>query len=353
MVAVHGRIDSAARARRKCTGEPYQYARAQIAASPQRPLPQAHEAQAFLESQVMQHLASGGAWWTHPTGLGSVRISPSGLLIHLDRHNILADGTTFDMDSYALSKLLPYAVGDQIYGVIALRARAADNRDLALTLAGQPGRVVLRAQAGTNWRRLLAELRSDVADPDTHPLWREAAITRHEQSDLAAHPLLRGAERKISWLGSALLRRIALFENHSSAYSTHSWITGHEWIFELDTANDVQLDHDSFLAWLTDPVWGLPVEISDKFCDCRSAALQGRRTYQCTYYLAHRAGLYGVMQIRFRSVSVTDQYRQELRQQFAAMRADPAWLERVLPPCQRERPDPENGRGLEALGSAR
>src|SRR5262249_27037340 len=121
---------------------------------------------------------------------------------------------------------------------------------------------------------------------------------------------------------------------------------------ELDTANDLALYHDAFLARLTDPAWGIPLEISDAFCDCRSAAFQRRASYQCTYYLADRQGRFGLMQIRFRSVSVAANYRRELRQRFIAMGSDSAWLERILPSRPDEAQRRETNRA-EALGGTR
>ena len=319
------------RARRGYTNEPYQYVQAEAAAGRLR-LVQADESQALLESQVMQHLARGGEWWAHPTGIASVRISPSQLLIHLDSHTISSGDTSYQMAAYALDQLLPYAEdGLQVHNAIGLRAKAANNLDLVLTYAGRTARVVLRATKGTNWGQLLAKRKNEMLKAGVLPLWTEPTLTPDERGDLANHPLVRSAEHRIAWLGSGLLRRIALFENHSSAYSTRSWMTGDEWVFELDTAKDVPLRHDGLLDRLTDPVWGLPVKITSHHCSCRAAAQQQRTDidYECIYRLAHRQNRRGILQIRFRSVSVHD--RQNLRRRLADMGADPAWLGQVLP----------------------
>jgi len=74
-------------------------------------------------------------------------------------------------------------------------------------------------------------------------------------------------DRELAWLGSGLLRRIALFHSKASAaYSVRSWISDHEWKFELSMRRDVPFDHHRFVERLIDPAWGLPAAVSHSHC---------------------------------------------------------------------------------------
>ena len=323
-----------ARICREFTGEPYQYLRGLSADARPGLLPDADEDQAIVEAQVMEHLGGGSQWWAHPLGFASLRISTAfGIVINLDHFTVLSNDRFYDMARFALDRLLPYAeVGLQVNGAIGLRVDRVAGRDLVLRSVVGTGRVILRGVAGTNWSQLLKERWEDFAsDPAFVPLWGEPVLTAHEQDHIDQYALTWRADQRLAWIGSALLRRVRLFETHSLAYSTRSWITGDEWIFELDTANDVTLKHDLLLDRLTEKPWGLAVEISSSsHCDCASAAEQRRRPH-CTFYLGNDQGLEGTIQLRFRSVSVSSADRQDERQTLVRVGADARWLDRVLP----------------------
>ncbi|WP_431042637.1 hypothetical protein ACQUSR_12420 [Streptomyces sp. P1-3] len=234
------------------------------------------------------------------------------------------------MADYALAHLLPSAEpGVQVDGVMRLRVIGVRNVDLHLKLVNSDSRLVLRGAPGTRWRPLLAQRRRDLEEGGFVPLWDEAEPSTYELEDEREFASLVQTDRDLAWLGSGLLRRIAIFQNFSTAYSTRSWITGDEWIFELDTHRDVSLAHDAFLDRLMDDVWGLPLRITRRHCDC---SLQGTawRGYQCTYYLEHqRPDVPGVMQIRFRWGDPV--YGDDARQRLEDLNADRDWLDRVLP----------------------
>ncbi|MFJ8675154.1 hypothetical protein [Streptomyces sp. NPDC093589] len=234
------------------------------------------------------------------------------------------------MSEYALAHLLPSAEpGVQVGGVMRLRVAGVRDLDLHLKLVNTESSLVLRGTRGTRWRDLLAERRRDLEEGGLVPLWDEPGPSSHELDDEREFASLVQRSRDLAWLGSGLLRRIAMFQHASTAYSTRSWITGNEWIFELDTHRDVPLAHDAFLKCLMDDVWGLPLKITHQFCDC---SLQGtaRRGYQCTYYLEHRhPEVPGIMQIRFRWGDPA--HGDDMRERFEELNADREWLNRVLP----------------------
>ncbi|MFF4346341.1 hypothetical protein [Streptomyces sp. NPDC001530] len=265
-------------------------------------------------------------------GIASVRLSPrKPTVIYLDSHVGLSQGKNYPMTWHALDRLLPYAEpGVQVNGVIGLRISAIRGNDLHLTLAETESHLIIRGIAEPGWGDYLDDRWESLAKEGYPPLWRSPTLTDHERQDEQSHTSVRGTEKDIAWLGSGLLRRIALFHTSSSAYSTRSWITGDEWIFELDTRYEVRLDHDTLLSRLTDPVWGLPLRISEYHCTCDDLPLESDRYMrQCTYELAHSADLPCGLQLRFRWGRAA--YGDEAREQLERLGADPNWLEQVIP----------------------
>ncbi|MFH8615083.1 hypothetical protein ACH4E8_08395 [Streptomyces sp. NPDC017979] len=233
------------------------------------------------------------------------------------------------MADYALAHLLPSAEpGVQVGGVMRLRVAAVRNTELHLNLVDTDSRLVLRGSPGTRWRSLLVRRRRDLEERGYVPLWDETEPSPHELEDEREFASLVQVDRDLAWLGSKLLRRIAIFQNFSSAYSTRSWIAGSRWIFELDTHRDVPLAHDAFLDRLVDATWGLPLRTTRSHCECTMQ--WARRGYQCTFHLKHeRSEVPGTLQIRFRWGDPV--YGDDARQRLEDLNADRDWLDRVLP----------------------
>lgn len=328
-----GRLANYIRKRCLYTGESFRYLKGSLKAiDNERPIPVATGDQALLESQVMAHLARGSEWWAHPVGISKVRITPRGdVVVHLDGHTELSGGRTFPMGSYAVEHLLPSAEpGIQVDGAVGLRVDAVQGTDLHLTRVGGSSRLVLRGTSGTRWRRELSDRWRSLDSGGYPPLWRESVLSSFERDDETAYPRTTRADRDLAWLGSGLLRRIALFHTASSAYSTRSWIAHGEWKFELETRRDVPLDHNSFLKLLADPTWGLPLRISRSHCSCDDQPRPHDAWYtrQCTYHLVHAGGQPGALQIRFLHYPSPDG---NIREKLERAGAAPAWLDRVMP----------------------
>ncbi|MFJ2891931.1 hypothetical protein ACIO53_38465 [Streptomyces sp. NPDC087305] len=328
-----GRLTALARTRITYTGEPYQFALEALKnARTPTPLPDSTGDQALLESQVLSKLGDGGSWSAHPTGIANVRLSPGRpIVVHLDSHVGLSQGGSCPVAWHALDRLLPYAsTGIQVDGVLGLRIGAIRGRDLHLTLAETESRLIIRGVPGTTWEDYLDERWDDLVRLRAAPLWRSPSFSDLERRDEQSHPLVRGAEKDIAWAGAGLLRRIALFHTSSSAYSTRSWISGSEWIFELDTRHGIRLDHDTLLARLTDPVWGMPLRVVKHHCTCDDPPLEHDwYMRQCTYELAHSDGPRCGLQFRFRWGRAA--YGKDARKQLERLGADVGWLDRVLP----------------------
>ncbi|MFG3016369.1 hypothetical protein ACGFZB_39200 [Streptomyces cinerochromogenes] len=298
----------------------------------EHPVPDVAGDQARLEAEILAKLGTGGQWWSHPLGIAHVRPASASALVQLDSHTTFSSGTRYPRSAHALDRLLPSAEpGVQVTGVIGLRVADIEGADLHLTLSGSACRVVLRGTPGTRWDVLLDERWHRYEEAGCPPLWRSPSLTDYESRDIHGFAETWKAERDLDWLGSALLRRIALFHTAGSAYSTRSWITGDEWIFELDTVLEVPLGHDHFLTRLTDSVWGLALRITRHHCSCAEPRDPHERFYlrQCTYHLTHPVLPLGGLQLRFRHGHPV--YGSDIRTTLERLGSPSKWLDRVLP----------------------
>jgi hypothetical protein len=345
-----GRLEKLARTRRLYTGEPFAVAKSAMRGRDNRhpihsgPLPQAH-----LEAEIFAKLCSGGQWWAHPLGLSHVQSATKSAVVHLDSHTTFGSGTPYARSGHALDQLLPSAEpGVQVNGVVGLRVVGIDGTDLHLTLVDSASHLVLSGIPGTDWAEELDERWRRYEKAEAPPLWQQPKLTAFEEAHIRDYPETWKAERDLDWLGSSLLRRIAIFQTSSTAYSTRSWITGDTWIFELDTVRGIRLEHDVFLRRLMDPVWGLPLHIEEQYCSCRPEQELGDSTYtlQCTYYLVHRGTDGGGLQLRFRHGPRV--YAGRTRSKLERLGASVKWLDRVLP----ER-SPDVASPSDASGAAR
>ncbi|MER7573086.1 hypothetical protein [Streptomyces sp. NPDC126514] len=344
-----GRLQQLARTRQLYTGEPFAVAknamrgRNNLHPIHSSPLPQAH-----LEAELFAKLCGGGQWWAHPLGLSHVQSTTKSAVVHLDSHTTFGSGTPYARSSHALDQLLPSAEpGVQVNGVVGLRVVGIDGSDLHLTLVDSECHVVLRGIPETDWAEALDERKRRYERAEAPPLWQQSKLTSFEEAHIRDYPETWKAERGLDWLGSALLRRIAIFQTFSTAYSTRSWITGDEWIFELDTVRGIRLEHDVFLRRLMDPVWGLPLRTERRHCSCRPERELGdsRFTLQCTYNLVHSGRNRGGLQLRFRHGPRV--YAGGTRSKLEALGSPIRWLDRVLPGHS-----PDVGSPSDAFGSA-
>ncbi|WP_327182633.1 hypothetical protein [Streptomyces sp. NBC_01334] len=328
-----GRLEKLARTRQLYTGEPFSVAKNAMCGRDNRhPIHTGPLSQAHLEAEVFAKLCGGGQWWAHPLGLSHMQSTTKSAVVHLDSHTTFGSGIPYPRSGHALDKLLPSAdPGVQVNGVVGLRVVGIDGTDLHLTLTDSECHLVLRGIPGTDWAEELDERWRRYEKAEAPPLWQQPKLTTFEDAHIRDYPETWTDERGLDWLGSALLRRIAIFQTSSTAYSTRSWITGEKWIFELDTVRGIRLEHDVFLRRLMDPVWGLPLSIEHQHCSCRPEQELGdsRYTLQCTYDLVHRGMNSGVLQLRFRHGPGV--YAGGTRIRLEELGSPTKWLDRVLP----------------------
>ncbi|MFI9262083.1 hypothetical protein ACIGT4_30945 [Streptomyces sioyaensis] len=343
-----GRLKKLARTRQLYTGEPLCVAKeAMRGGDNHSPLRSVPLSQAHLEAEVFAKLCGGGQWWTHPLGLAYVQSTDKSAVVHLDSHTTFRGGTSYARSAHALDQLLPSAEpGIQVNGIVGLRVVGIDGSDLHLTLAGSECHLVLCGIPGTDWADELDGRWRRYENAEAPPLWQESKLTAFEEAHIRDYPETWTAERGLDWLGSALLRRIAIFHTSSTAYSTRSWTTGDEWIFELDTVRGIKLEHDVFLRRLMDPVWGVPLRIEHQHCSCNPGQELGDSTYtlQCTYNLTHRSMTSGGLQLRFRHGRGL--YADGTRIKLERLGSPSRWLDRVLPKSSPDVASFSDGQGV-------
>ncbi len=290
--------------------------------------------QAQVESDVLTALVQLGVWTAHPLGIARVRPTGGGsVMVHLDSHTELHGGGVFSLSQIAVEALLPYAVPDgELCGVMGLRINGVSRNDLHLGRVGTNSTIVIRGVPGARWRTHIDERRRTLEAERLIPLWDQPSESGHERAWRTTHPWIAELSRTYAWLGSALLRRTALFHTASSAWSTRSWRDGATWVFEMTSDADAPTDHDSFLTRLTDPAWGTPMRVRESSycsCDWSRSALFDR---ECTFELEHLTEPEAVLQLRFVVRNRRpDDWVAGFRARLRRIGADPRWIDRVLP----------------------
>ncbi|MVU82318.1 hypothetical protein GPX89_34420 [Nocardia sp. ET3-3] len=295
---------------------------------PRKPIPAASDHQAQLEAMVLRQLADRRLRSPHPFGIARVRLLADNTpIIHLDSHG-WAFEKKYSSRLTVSETVLPHAQLDveEVYGAIGLRVTAADERDMIVQLLGTNAKVILRTKERTAWTEYLRIRREKLFhEHGCIPLWEEPSLTAHERRHLDRHGR-HPAETDMAWLGSALLRRIAVLRTFGNAYSFRLWTNFEDWVIETSTRRDVPLNHSELMAWFTDPRWGAELRLQSEHCECRADSLFDTC---CRFNLAHKGGEPGGLQMRFHHERHSDtiDYRQELE----AVGTEAKWLDRVLP----------------------
>ncbi|GLX96761.1 hypothetical protein [Herbidospora sp. NBRC 101105] len=330
-----GRIAQRARIRKTFTGESAQHAQEQLLSSAEL-IPAATDRQAALESQVMLSLGGGREYWAHPLGIASVLPFKNRIIIILDGAT-QSYGQPFEMNLHAAQLVLPYAEPEiQVNGVIGLRVSGMSGRDLSLTHLERGGEVILRGVKGTRWHEILSELKDNYREAGLVPLWHLDKQSRHEIDHENAYRKIVNYGTVISWLGSGLLRRVALWHTASTAYTTSSWKSDGDWVFELDSYYGIGNDHGKFLSLLMDAKWGIDLKVEKYTCECKAPwSSSPYHMKACYYYLTNRdSSIPGRLQLRFRTLGPA--YEVQDREQFLEAGAEPSWVDRVYPALRKD-----------------
>jgi hypothetical protein len=234
--------------------------------------------QARLEAAVFSAFAGLGGYTQHAGGIDWTRQMPDGTIcVHMDstvaEFDCPPDETVsgtyepgYGVAELVVQSLLPAQKADYFNGAAGVRVAAAKSRDLHLNLIGaESARVTLRAAEWVDWQAILKEHARVITLDGQRPLWEEPKATRLEQRELASYR----SHSNTSRLASALLRRVGLFHNVAFAHSISAWTCGPDtWNLEIYTDPCKGPIHQAFLNFLTDPKFGIPLQVRWVWCAC-------------------------------------------------------------------------------------
>ncbi|MGW0504058.1 hypothetical protein [Micromonospora sp. NPDC003241] len=320
------------------TGEPFQHALNDLrrCGPGGAIIPAAAGEQAVAESMVMELLCRGGEWWPQPLGVTAAYISGTSLLLKLGSHTLVGTGRHLMLSDHAMQVLLPVKqpATREVEGIPGLRVEAIRDESAEVCLASTSGdvRLILRGVLGTRWADAIRAAADAALLAKTVPLWEQNSLDEAEREGRRSHRRRHEGGVGLAWLGSGLLRRIALFGN-SSAYSIRAWISEGRWHLHLYTSRSVadhRVRHDEFLARLIDDDCGLPLVVTRQRCSCDRAVSGSDGDLDCVFELQHRdRRTLGALHLtcRWEDTSHVD-FAETLRR----VGAGSHWIERVLPP---------------------
>jgi hypothetical protein len=318
------------RTRSLYTGESYRDLRSYADVGSVQPIPAAVGDQQWLESELFRRITDFGEWLAHPLGVARVRINPDNtLMVYVDNfYRLLKGDTKYAFAEHVVRSCLPHMCENgELRGVPGLRIVGIKGRDLTVSLPNSDCRVVLRASAGTRWSSHIAALEADLTHDALQGMWKEPTLTvRERRFEAETAPRVSVHRRELAWLGSGLLRRIALLHTSNNAYSTKQWVTAGTWFFEFDRRFDVPVDHDTLISRLCNPRRGLGLQVKHAMCMC---AYPEAKWGDCVLDLEAVDGSPGVLQLRFCRRGRDDRW--DRRGSLEAVGAEEQWLDRVLP----------------------
>lgn len=255
------------------------------------PAAAASPAQAVLESRILEQLGTSPDLCAHPFGIAALSNgTPSSLTVHLDAY---LGQERYSYPEHCLSRLLPAAPAsggsDDLPGIPGLRVRGIEDRGRKLRLSMaedfEPDvELVLALPSGLaeGWEEIGRRHRHWCEDNGTRPLWMSHTADPLEADCLNAY--------KRSAVGSALLRRIALFHTGAAFYRVQCWDDGDSWKIDARTAHPRADGHDQLIQRLCHPRWGLPVTVSHRFCFCADPYAPFQWGHTCSFYFGSRRG---------------------------------------------------------------
>lgn len=259
----------------------------------------ASPAQAVLESRILEQLGTSPDLCAHPFGIAALSNGTrSSLTVHLDAY---LGQERYSFPEHCLSRLLPAAPAsggpDDLLGVPGLRVKGTEDRGrklhlrMAEDLEPDVGLVLaLPSGMAEGWEEIGRRHRHWCEDNGMQPLWMRQATDRLEADCLNGYPSLERARAKRSVVGSALLRRIALFHTVAAFYRVQCWEDGDSWKIDARTAHPRAHGHDQLIQRLCHPRWGLPVTMSHRFCFCADPYAPYQWGYTCSLYFGGRHG---------------------------------------------------------------
>ncbi|MEU3619804.1 hypothetical protein ABZ725_47095 [Streptomyces sp. NPDC006872] len=205
----------------------------------------------------------------------------------------------YSFPEHCLSRLLPAAPapgsGDEPHGIPGLRVSSIDARGREMRLhmvedRGQAATLVLAFPRGLpeGWEEVERRHRHWCEGNGLRPLWKSPGLDPVESAYINAFSSLERSRSRRAAVGSALLRRIALFHTVTAFYRVQCWDDGDSWKIDARTAHPLAIWHDQLLQRLCHPRWGLPVQVSHRFCHCAEPDSPYQWGHTCSFYFGDR-----------------------------------------------------------------
>lgn len=251
--------------RRRYTGESVQQARRAIdLLDPEAPpIPKAVTGdQEFLEARVLVSLLEFRNHYTrYPLGIATVYPEPDGIVLRVESEERAAE---------ILFNLLPTYVSDQeVHGVPGLRFTQRDRTAVELRVLGAPTRLRLAGLPATHWRNAVARMIGNWIDPNPKLLCWQSSPNAWTDAERAHHARWEDVndeftqkQRRGAWLGSGLLRRVALLHTVSNTFFADGYHGGGDAARLVLRSSHVRGEGPgphNIVAALAHPVFGLPL----------------------------------------------------------------------------------------------
>ncbi|MEU0633255.1 hypothetical protein [Streptomyces sp. NPDC005989] len=303
------------------------------------PAPAASPAQARLESLVLKQLGTSPSLCAHPFGIASLTSTSASLTLHLDAY---MGQERYSFPEHCLSRLLPTTPapdnGNDVPGIPGLRVSGieAGGQRLHLHMVKDPEQeatlvLVLPRGLAEGWEAIEHRHRHWCQDNGLRPLWTTPHLDPVETGYLSAYPSREGSRARRAAVGSALLRRIALFHTVTAFYRVQCWDDGDSWKVDARTAHPRAHWHDQLLQRLCHPRWGLPVHVAHRFCHCAEPDAPYQWNHTCAFYFeGHTTGKDDPIYLRVHASPEGRDYDRQITT-LRQVGAPAAWMARALP----------------------
>ncbi|MET9734495.1 hypothetical protein ABZZ79_28815 [Streptomyces sp. NPDC006458] len=259
------------------------------------------------------------------------------LTLHLDPY---LGQERYSFPEHCLGRLLPAAPapgsGDDLPGIPGLRVSGIEACDRQLRLhmldsLGQPAGLVLALPSGPSegWVEVERRHRHWCEGNGLRPLWTAPSLDPVESAYLSACPSLERSRARRAAVGSALLRRIALFHTVTAFYRIQCWDDGDTWKIDARTAHPRAVWHDQLMQRLCHPKWGLTVNVSHRFCRCAEPDAPYQWNHTCSFYFdGHTTGKDDPLYLRIHASPEGRDYDRQIKtlRQVGASNAQDLWI---------------------------